>query len=53
MRNWLDRMALKWAYRLIGFTRPMYGDINSDAQLQGAQRDIDEVYTRRYPLSRS
>lgn len=50
MRNWLDKTALRWAYRLIAFTRPMRDDINDDAKLQGAQRYIDEVYTKRYPL---
>lgn len=53
MRNWLDKTALRWAYRLIAFTRPMYDDINDDSKLQGAQRYLDEVYTKRYPLSQS
>ncbi len=50
MRNWLDKTALRWAFRLIAVTRPMFDDINDDAKLLGAQRYIDEVYTRRYPL---
>lgn len=54
MKNWLDKTALRLAYKLIAFTRPMFDDINDDAKLQGAQRFIDEVYMKRYlPAPRS
>lgn len=48
MRKWLDKTALRWAYKLIYFTLPMFGDVNNDAKLQGALRYLEEVYADRY-----
>lgn len=51
MKNWLDEMALRLAYRLIAFTRPRFDNINDDSKLDGAQRFIAEVVTRRFALA--
>lgn len=54
MKHSLDKLALRWAYKLISFVRFTYRDINEDAWLEAAQRHIDEVYTKRYtPVPRS
>lgn len=50
MRRWLDEKALRLAYRLISFTRPLLDDINDDSKLEGAQHFIAEVVTRRFAI---